>query len=365
MVNTCSTRDCFAQVRLSKRLTPIPNASLTPKLTRQPPHHLGALSIITLRVKYSTATSLSAVQFSCQIIIHAHRLANHPNPTPRRPLPRHRPPQAAVAIGRARANRIPRAPHTNIALNPRPSLPLHRILEHRSPPPHAKARCQATALPLEVRRPLATANTSRHARHRSQDNHTRRDRRRFFTQAQFPDFRLAARALLIKTYFEPAEQLALAALVNIELDQLNHQAAQVRETTDEPYRTGRVIRFRLDIVAAYNYTCALTGYRVTTLAGSSIIDAAHIHQFADSRNNDPTNGLALSKNAHWLFDQGLWSLDDNYQVIVAHDAFDESARDGKSLREYEGARIMLPKDERHWPDRKHLEWHRTNKLAES
>ena len=186
----------------------------------------------------------------------------------------------------------------------------------------------------------------------------------FFSQAQSPDFRLASRALLIKTYFEPAEQLALAALVNIELDQLDHQATQVRESTDEPYRTGRVIRFRLDIVAAYNYTCALTGYRVTTLAGDSIIDAAHIHQFADSRNNDPTNGLAVSKNAHWLFDQGLWSLDDNYQVMIAHEAFDESARDGKALREYEGARIMLPKDDRLWPDKKHLAWHRKNRLLQ-
>lgn len=184
----------------------------------------------------------------------------------------------------------------------------------------------------------------------------------FFAQAQSADFRLAARAQLIKTYFEPAEQLALAALVNIELDQLGQQSSLVRETTDEPYRAGRVIRFRLDIVAAYNYTCALTGYRVTTLAGASIIDAAHIHQFADSRNNDPSNGLALSKNAHWLFDQGLWSLDDNYQVIVAHDAFDESARDGKALREYAGAKIVLPKDEQLWPDQKHLDWHRKNRL---
>jgi putative restriction endonuclease len=40
-------------------------------------------------------------------------------------------------------------------------------------------------------------------------------------------------------------------------------------------------------VAAYNYTCALTRYRLTTIAGGSIVDAAHIHQFSDSRNNDP------------------------------------------------------------------------------
>src|SRR6266540_2520352 len=31
-------------------------------------------------------------------------------------------------------------------------------------------------------------------------------------------------------------------------------------------------------------------------------------KFADSRNNDPCNGIALCKNAHWLFDQGLWTI---------------------------------------------------------
>src|SRR5439155_11085292 len=77
-------------------------------------------------------------------------------------------------------------------------------------------------------------------------------------------------------------------------------------------------------VAAYNYTCALTRYRLTTIAGGSIVDAAHIHQFADSRNNDPRNGLALSKNAHWLFDNGLWTLDEDYRVRVAKGEFSEA-----------------------------------------
>ena len=58
-------------------------------------------------------------------------------------------------------------------------------------------------------------------------------------------------------------------------------------------------------------------------AAGSIVDAAHIHQFADSRNNDPQNGLALGKNAHWLFDQGLWTIADDYTVIVAVGQFVE------------------------------------------
>ena len=83
-------------------------------------------------------------------------------------------------------------------------------------------------------------------------------------------------------------------------------AAEVSAAVAERSRgRGREGRFRVRVVAAYDYTCALTGYRLTTIAAGSIVDAAHIHQFADSRNNDVQNGLALSKNAHWLFDIGL------------------------------------------------------------
>src|SRR5690606_37942606 len=100
----------------------------------------------------------------------------------------------------------------------------------------------------------------------------------------------------------------------------------------------------------YDYTCALTGYRLTTIAGASIVDAAHIHQFADSRNNEISNGLALSKNAHWLFDQGLWTISDDFRVIVAVGVFTESAGDpGLLLQSRHGMPIRLPKDKSLWP----------------
>ncbi|MFO0014213.1 MAG: HNH endonuclease [Planctomycetota bacterium] len=184
----------------------------------------------------------------------------------------------------------------------------------------------------------------------------------FYTLAQTADFRSQARLVLIRTYFEPAEQVALATLVNVPIEDLSTEFVAVKEG-DASYQTGRDVRFRLDIVAAYGYTCALTSYRVTTIGGSSIIDAAHIHQFSESRNNDPKNGIALCKNAHWMFDQGLWSLDDNYRVLVAHDAFDEDSAGQRPLRDFEGMRVSLPVNSNLWPDPQHLAWHREHKFC--
>jgi putative restriction endonuclease len=176
------------------------------------------------------------------------------------------------------------------------------------------------------------------------------------------EFRKLARRILIDTYFEPSEHTTLASLVGLDSIDTEDFKQLADLDLEAPVQAGRAIRFRLDIVSAYNYTCALTGYRVTTIAGGSIIDAAHIHQFSSSRNNDPRNGLALCKNAHWMFDHGIWSLDDDYRVIVAHDAFDEFARDQKPLRELEGTKIQLPQNPHHWPAPAHLAWHRKHKL---
>jgi putative restriction endonuclease len=174
-----------------------------------------------------------------------------------------------------------------------------------------------------------------------------------------PTFRKAARRILIAKHFQPAERNALYNLVGMEIpsdDQIANDASY--ELPHDAEIAGRNGRFRLDIVPAYNYTCALTGYRITTISGGSIVDAAHIHEFSDSRNNDPRNGMALCKNAHWMFDTGLWSVDTEYRVIVANDAYSEASPNQTPLSNFSGRRLLLPSDQAIWPAPKHLAWHR-------
>ncbi|TWU02715.1 HNH endonuclease [Stieleria varia] len=182
----------------------------------------------------------------------------------------------------------------------------------------------------------------------------------FFVALQSADFRQAAGYTLISNYFEHAEQVALYELTGIEPPEDSTVLDDLAITADKEARAeGRTARFRVDVVAAYCHTCALTGYRITTITGHSIVDAAHIHQFARSRNDDPQNGIALCKNAHWLFDLGLWSIDDDYRVIVSKDAFDEACPTQESLASMAGKQLILPRDERLWPMAKNLAWHRS------
>jgi len=182
----------------------------------------------------------------------------------------------------------------------------------------------------------------------------------FFSAIQSSDFRQAATYTLIKNYFKHAEQIALYEMAGIEAPEDTTPLDDLAIQADNDARAkGRTARFRVDVVAAYCHTCALTGYRITTISGHSIVDAAHIHQFAKSRNDDPQNGIALCKNAHWLFDLGLWSIDDDYRVIVADEAFDENCPTQESMKLMIGRKLILPRDVNLWPIAENLVWHRT------
>jgi putative restriction endonuclease len=185
----------------------------------------------------------------------------------------------------------------------------------------------------------------------------------FVAFSKDPASRDLARRLLIAKYFQPSERLSLYELVGMPVPSEDEVARDARfKSPEEAHRQGREARFRLTVVAAYNYTCALTGYRLTTITGGSIVDAAHIHQFADSRNNDPRNGLALTKNSHWLFDNGLWTLTDDYHVVVAQANFAEAGPEHHLLARCHGRKIQLPSDEAIWPNLIHLAWHRNKRF---
>jgi putative restriction endonuclease len=172
------------------------------------------------------------------------------------------------------------------------------------------------------------------------------------------EFRLQMRRIIIAKYFtDYTERAGLYQLVGLPVppDTIVKEDARLYEAARE---RGREARFRLIVVPAYNYTCALTRYRLVTIDSGSIVDAAHVHQFADSRNNHPRNGIALCKNAHWMFDGGLWSLDDEYRVLIDPRRFDESGIDALLLATKANTRIFLPADRNYWPDKAHLAWHR-------
>jgi putative restriction endonuclease len=156
------------------------------------------------------------------------------------------------------------------------------------------------------------------------------------------DFRVKARLVLIARYFTEPEQAALFEFLGIEMGRSARNADDVlARALAAGRRKGRSARFQVRVVDDYHHTCALTGYRCFTTDGSSIVDAAHIEPWAETQNDDLANGLALSKSAHWMFDAGLWTVDDDLRVVVNAARFIEAGPEAHQLRALAGRHLQF------------------------
>jgi len=182
----------------------------------------------------------------------------------------------------------------------------------------------------------------------------------FFDLLADSGFRLKARIVLTTKFFNPTEQIALLESLGIEgSSPARSNSARVMEEAEEAAkRKGRCARFAVRVCSEYRYTCALTGYRCVTGDGATIVDAAHIEQWAATQNDDPTNGLSLSKNAHWMFDNGIWSADDQLRIVVNARAFTEQGPEVFRLASFTGRHLQFDPSSKLRPSAECLRRHR-------
>lgn len=75
--------------------------------------------------------------------------------------------------------------------------------------------------------------------------------------------------------------------------------------------------FARQVKAEYDNTCAVTGLKLINGGGRAEVQAAHIRPVASSGPDSVRNGLALSGTVHWMFDRGLISIGDDYDILLA------------------------------------------------
>jgi putative restriction endonuclease len=126
----------------------------------------------------------------------------------------------------------------------------------------------------------------------------------------------------------------------------------------EAVLTNRVVRdanFRRSILAAYDETCAVTGFRIKDSAGRVEAQAAHILPVASDGPDVVQNGIALCATMHWLFDRHLISIGEDWCLLVAQDLLPQGLL---ALLPPDGTPIRRPTNPRLWPDDKFLRVHR-------
>jgi len=116
----------------------------------------------------------------------------------------------------------------------------------------------------------------------------------------------------------------------------------VELTVSRPFRDQA---FKRSVRNAYDCRCALTGLRLINGGGRPEVQAAHIMPVSSKGPDSIRNGLALSGTVHWMFDRGLITVDENYQVIAPESRLPEQLRRLFN----QGSKLILPRDRSLWP----------------
>ncbi len=130
------------------------------------------------------------------------------------------------------------------------------------------------------------------------------------------------------------------------------------KVAEDELEYGRSPAFRRKILEIYDHQCAACGLRIKLPAAQdvSFIDAAHLIPFAESRNDHPTNGLALCKNHHWAMDRNLIAPCPDHHWHVSKILDPRRSNGEKELIFLSGKSLLLPQDEAFHPDVEGLKW---------
>jgi putative restriction endonuclease len=169
-----------------------------------------------------------------------------------------------------------------------------------------------------------------------------------------PVARHQLREALIARYF-PEEHDKLAAVV------ATSRSVPPAEALKEELPPSRAGAFRRTILEIYDYRCAACGLRVLLDQSVSLVEAAHLIPFNVSRNDKPTNGMALCPNHHWAMDRhliapvpdgnkraGIWRVND--------ERLDDRIEGQRDLVAIAGKSVIPPGEEKFFPALESLRW---------
>jgi hypothetical protein len=114
--------------------------------------------------------------------------------------------------------------------------------------------------------------------------------------------------------------------------------------------------FKQVVLDQYDFKCAITGIKYHS---ENLIEAqaAHIISKSKKGSDDPRNGITLSRTAHWAFDAGMFTISDQFEVIV-HPKAKQASINKFPILDMNGMPINLPEDENYYPHPEALDWHK-------
>ena len=129
--------------------------------------------------------------------------------------------------------------------------------------------------------------------------------------------------------------------------------------------------FRQAVIDVYDNRCCVCGLKLSSLDKLKWeVQAAHIVPHGNFGKDDIWNGLALCHLHHWAFDAGLFSFNENFQLISPLKSKTLESDHGMIFEfcflnhlQSDDCFLRLPKENNHFPDITAIKWHRENIYA--
>lgn len=147
-------------------------------------------------------------------------------------------------------------------------------------------------------------------------------------------------------------------LLNLNFPETIHEDIlnQIGLNLDPVGRLQRSPDFRLRILNAYEYRCAVCGFNVRLGDTLVAVEAAHIKWHQAGGPDSEANGIALCSMHHKLFDRGVFTLNENLTFRVAEQAHGTIGMEEWLLR-YHGQQIRKPQRPDYYPQDNYINWH--------
>lgn len=113
--------------------------------------------------------------------------------------------------------------------------------------------------------------------------------------------------------------------------------------------------FREKVLKAYEYRCAICGFRALLDGRLLALEAAHIKWHAGGGQDIERNGIALCSLHHKLFDKGAFMIK-NQKMILSECVYGNSGFDSALLKHH-GSLVSEPIKQEYFPDEESLRWH--------
>lgn len=129
------------------------------------------------------------------------------------------------------------------------------------------------------------------------------------------------------------------------IDAIGNQQEQIIQGSNSTFSTEEQLganlfnsrSFRDFVMLAYNYRCAITR-QVISCNGFINLEAAHIKPQAHNGVFLPCNGIAMSRDMHFAFDKGFFTITPDYKVLV----HDDVLRTDSYINQFNNTQIFVP-----------------------